>query len=152
MSAPRRYLETQPATVIRVVTGLTFLCLIILIVVVPLPTSARVILVAAGVMELMLAFLLWSMTVEVAQGAVQVRFGPGVIRRSYPVAKIVRATPTTRPWHRGRGVRIAPRATLMVVSGSTALEMELESGRIILLGSPDPARLAEAIEGERSRA
>jgi len=152
MNASRRYLETQPATVIRVVTGLTFLCLIILIVVVPLPSTARVVLASAGVMELMLGFLLWSMTVEVTQGAVQVRFGPGLIRRSYPVAKIVQATPTTRPWHQGRGVRIAPRATLMVVSGSSALKIELASGRIILLGSPDPARLAEAIEGERSRA
>ena len=152
MSAHRRYLETQPATVIRVVTGLTFLGLVILIAAVPMPDPARIVLGAVGAMELMLAFLMWSMTVEVAQGAVQVRFGPGVIRRSYPVAKIVRATPKTQPWHRGRGVRIAPRATLMVVSGSTALEMELEGGRIVLLGSPDPARLAEAIEGERLRA
>jgi len=151
MSTHRSYRETQPATSIRVITGLTFLCLVILVVAMPLPNPARIILSAAGAMELMLAFLLWNMTVEVKEGAVRVSFGPGLIRRSYPVAKIVAATPTSRPWYAGRGVRVAPRATLMIVSGKTALELQLESGRRIVVGTPDPARLAEAIDSERAR-
>lgn len=132
--------------------GLTFLSLVIIITVVPLPNPARIVLAAVGMMELMLAFLLWSMTVEVVKGAVEVRFGPGVIRRSYPVAKIVTATPKTQPWHSGRGVRVAPRATMMLVSGGTAVLLELEGGRKILLGSPNPARLVAAIEAERGAA
>lgn len=150
MNAQRRYCETQPATIVRVVMGLTFISLVIIIVAVPLPNPVRIMLATVGMMELMLAFLLWSMTVEVTKGAVEVRFGPGVIRRSYPVAKIVKATPKTKPWYTGHGVRIAPRATMMLVSGSTAVELELIGGRRILLGSPDPARMVAAIDAERA--
>ena len=151
MSARGRYRETQPATVIRVAMGISILFVVALLTVLDLPAAARIGLVAVAALEAVLLFLLHSMTVEVAGGELRVSFGPGLIRRAYPVARIVRATPVQQPWHAGRGVRLSPRSTMMIVSGGKALELELEGGRRILLGSPAPERLAEAIEAERAR-
>ena len=152
MSARGRYRETQPATFVRAALAASFLFVIALLAAMDLPAAARIGLVSMAVLEALLLFLLHSMTVEVAGGEVRVSFGPGLIRRTYQVARIVRTAAVEKPWYAGRGVRVAPRATLMIVSGGKALELELDSGRRILLGSPAPERLAEAIEAERARA
>ena len=49
----------------------------------------------------------------------------------------------------GYGVRSGPRGRAYIARGTRAVELELHDGRKILIGSQDPARLAECITKRR---
>lgn len=152
MSRGPGYRETQSATVVRVALVGSILLILVLAAVLPMPWFARVAMVLVAVFEALLAWNLWSMTIEVIQGVVRVSFGPGFFHRSYPVAKIVSAKAVEIAWYGGYGVHVGIGATSMIVSGRAAVQLELEGGRRILLGCARPSRLIEAIELERARA
>jgi len=87
-----------------------------------------------------------SLTVVVGDAAVFVRFGPGLIRRSFALTDI-RAVRTVRNrWYYGWGIRLLPRGWLYNVSGLDAVEIELADGRAHRIGTDEPEALAAAIQ------
>lgn len=90
--------------------------------------------------------LFYALTVEVTPLEVAVWFGPGVIRRRFPVAEIRGARAVRNPWYYGWGVRLTPHGWLFNVSGFDAVELDLRNGRRFRIGTGDPQGLLAAIE------
>ena len=95
------------------------------------------------------AWLFSSLTVEITDRELRWKFGPGLIRKSVPLAEIVSAAPvrTGPSW----GIHWSPRlGWLYNVSGWDAVLVTLRSGKKFALGTDEPqilaARLAEAVQ------
>jgi len=95
------------------------------------------------------AWLFSSLTVEITDRELRWKFGPGLIRKSVPLAEIVSAQParTGPSW----GIHWSPRTGwLYNVSGFDAVLVTLRSGKKFALGTDEPqilaARLAEAVQ------
>ena len=91
-------------------------------------------------------FLFHSLTVEVTQSLLVVRFGPGLIRRSFPVESVREARTVKNHWYYGWGIRLTPHGWLFNVSGFDAVEIRLENGRHYRIGTDRPEELLAAIQ------
>jgi hypothetical protein len=77
-------------------------------------------------------------------------FGPGLVRRTIPLADIVSASVVTNPWWYGWGLRLVPGGWSWSVSGRSAVELRLRSGRLFRVGTDDPVSLHAAISAALS--
>jgi hypothetical protein len=136
------YRHTQVGVVIMVTMAIPALAVIAAVTGGSLPAPF---LALAGVFLACLV-LFASLTVVVGDAAVFVRFGPGLIRRSFALTDI-RAVRTVRNrWYYGWGIRLLPRGWLYNVSGLDAVEIELADGRAHRIGTDEPEALAAAIQ------
>lgn len=83
----------------------------------------------------LLALLLFeSLTVGVTRDRLEVRFGPGLIRKSFRIADILEAHAIRNRWCYGWGIRLTPHGWLFNVSGRARVKGRLEdagaSGRV----------------------
>jgi hypothetical protein len=94
--------------------------------------------------------LFTSLTVEVDDEALTLRFGPGLIRKQFRLADIVACRVVKNPWYYGWGIHLTPDGWLAQrnVSGFWAVELQMRNGRKYRLGTDDPEGLAEAVRGE----
>lgn len=91
------------------------------------------------------AWTFGSLTVEVDQARLAFWFGPGWIRRSFPLADIRSWAVVENPWWYGWGIHLTRHGWLYNVAGKRAIQLELHDGRRLRIGSDEPDRLAEAI-------
>ena len=87
-----------------------------------------------------------TLTVEVDERRLAFAFGPGILRRSIPIAEIESATVVHNPWWYGWGIRITPHGLLYNVSGTAAVEIRRADGSRVRIGSDEPDALLAAIE------
>lgn len=100
--------------------------------------------VMAPVAVLMLA-LMGTLTVAVDDTHVRVRFGLGLIRRTVALAAIRSVEVTKFPWWVGSGIRIIDGGWLYSVDRSTAVDLRLEGGARVAIGTNDAPALLAAI-------
>ncbi len=136
-----RYRHTQLGAVVLVVVGLAAAAIIVPAFFFRVPVGA---LIVAGVLLVCLG-LFATLTVEVSDGRVAVRFGPGVIRAQLRAGEIRRVQVVRNRWYMGWGVRQLQRGWLYNVSGLDAVEVEMTSGEIHRIGTDEPGALAAAI-------
>ena len=104
---------------------------------------------AALVILIVAAVLFASLTVEIKDAMLTVRFGPGLIRKRVPLATIRSCEVVQNPWWYGWGIRLTPHGWLYNVSGFAAVELTLHSGRRLRIGTDEPERLCQAIDQAR---
>jgi len=94
-----------------------------------------------------------TLTVEIRDGSLRVRFGPGFPRRTFRLAEITGARVVRNPWYRGWGCRRLHRGWLYNVSGFSAVEITLTSGGVYRIGTDEPEALLAALQraGEEAR-
>jgi hypothetical protein len=93
----------------------------------------------------LVAWLFSSLTVTVADERLSIRFGPGLVRISWPLREITDARPLTNPWVYGLGIHHTPEGWLYNVGGRRAVEITLRSGRRRRIGSDEAEALTRAI-------
>ena len=91
------------------------------------------------------AFLFHSLTVQITDNQLRLWFGPGFIQKTYPLSEIVRAEAVKNRWYYGWGIKLIPRGWLFNVSGLDAMEVTLESGKRVRIGTDRPQELEIAI-------
>jgi hypothetical protein len=136
------YEHTQPGTVMR--AGLISAMVLILITLVigrDTPVAVYGLLAALGV----LTWLFWSLTVQIDNERVMAAFGPGYIRREFPIASIRSARIGRAAWYNGWGVRLTRRGWMYRVSGMRTVDLELP-GFDFRIGTDDPEGLLAAIQ------
>ena len=114
-------------TVLMVALGLYLVCTAVLI-----------------VLGAVLAFFS-SLTVEIGDGVLEIRFGPGAIGKRFPLADIESCRSVRNPWYYGLGIHITPQGWLYNVSGSLAVEIRMRSGARHRIGTDVPAELEAAL-------
>jgi hypothetical protein len=142
-----QYREEQPAIVVRIALGATMLISLGLAIALPVPLMARLVLCGVALLECALLALMWTFRIEVTRTEVSVAFGPGWIRRRYPLSTI-RAAELARTL--SAGVRARPHVVTWSGKPGGAVALDLDSGWRVLIGSEKPERLLAAIESARA--
>jgi hypothetical protein len=103
--------------------------------------------IAIGVLVVLaVALVLFpSLTVVIWAEELEVRFGPGTIRKRFKLNEIESCQVVKNPWYYGWGIRLTPRGMLFRVSGFYAVEIKLRTGKKYLIGTDVPQELEEAI-------
>lgn len=93
------------------------------------------------------AFALFGwLTVEIDVRRVLITFGIGLIKRSIPLDTIRGFAPVRNPWYYGWGLRFTPHGLLYNVSGFQAVEILLDDGRRVRVGTDEPDGLVRALQ------
>ncbi|MGA1863657.1 MAG: hypothetical protein ACMUHX_01210 [bacterium] len=92
--------------------------------------------------------LFYSLTVEIEDGILKIRFGIGLIQKKIDLTEVESAKAVRNHWYYGWGIRLTPHGWLFNVSGLDAVEISLSSGKTYRIGTDRPQELTEAINGE----
>jgi transcriptional regulator with XRE-family HTH domain len=90
-----------------------------------------------------------SLTTRVENGFIKWNFGVGLISKTMPISRVVsnRAVRNKAWW--GLGIRVIPRGWLYNVSGLKSVELILDDGKRIRIGSDEPEEFNQAIDHAR---
>ena len=91
------------------------------------------------------AWLFGSLRVSIDEEEIAIRFGPGWPRKRIPLAGIRGAEPVRNSWWYGWGIRLTPHGWLWNVSGYDAVQIQLDDGRLMRIGTDEPQELTAAI-------
>jgi hypothetical protein len=97
-----------------------------------------------AVVAVMLA-LFSTITVVVDDRAVRLWFGLRSLRREVMLSDVTAARKVRNHWYAGWGVRIIPRGRLYNVGGLDAVELEMDNGRVVRVGTDQPDALLAAV-------
>ncbi len=86
-----------------------------------------------------------SLTVVIGEDEVEVRFGPGPIRKRFKLNEIESCEVVRNHWYYGWGIRLTPHGVLYAVSGLDAIEIKLRMGKKFRIGTDVPQELEAAI-------
>ena len=89
--------------------------------------------------------LFYSLTVVIREDELEVRFGPGLIRKRFKLNEIESCQAVKNPWYYGWGIRLTPHGMLFRVSGVHAVQIKLRTGKKFRIGTDVPQELEEAI-------
>ena len=103
--------------------------------------------IAIGVLIIIaLALVLFSsLTVVIWEDELEVRFGPGLIRKRFKLNEIESCKVIKNHWYYGWGIRLTPHGWLYNVSGFYAVEIMLRTGKKYRIGTNVPQELEAAI-------
>jgi hypothetical protein len=73
------------------------------------------------------------------------RFGVGVVRKSIDLREVRSFQVVRNHWYYGWGIRLIPGGWLYNASGLGAVELSLEGGRHVRVGTDEPEALARAL-------
>ncbi|MEJ2187697.1 MAG: hypothetical protein P8Z36_17550 [Gemmatimonadota bacterium] len=104
----------------------------------PLAVVALLVLLVVGV-------LFSSLTIQVLHGHLMWSLGPGFFRHMLPLERIRDVQVRDNPWLQGLGIRKRDGVRGYAVAGGSAVEIELEDGERIRLGTDDPEGLVRAL-------
>lgn len=142
-----RYQHTQIGWMLIVVFAVAMLVIAILMAAEGPPRTDLPGWVAWMVLAILLVCLILfaTLTVTITGEALQIRFGPGIIRKSIPLKEIESCRVVHSPWYYGWGIRYTPHGWLFRVSGLQCVEVSLRNGRKYRIGTDVPAELDRAI-------
>ncbi len=86
-----------------------------------------------------------SLTVELYDRRIVLRFGPGIVRRTISLDDVTSCTVVRNRWYFGWGIHLTPHGWLYNVSGLSAVELLMKNGRTCRIGTDEPENLAAAI-------
>jgi hypothetical protein len=109
--------------------------------------------VAVAVLILLLVGLglFAALTVKVDDMLIEIQFGPGVVRKGFPLKDIDACRAVKNPWYYGWGIHLTQRGWVYNVSGLSAVELRIKNGRTYRIGTDDPEGLVKAINEAMSR-
>jgi hypothetical protein len=100
---------------------------------------------AALALEIVVHYLLSSLTVEVSAHDLSWYFGPGFWRKRIARSAIARVARVPVPWWYGIGIKYTPRAWVYLVAPGEGIEVALTNGEAVLIGTDDADNLAAAL-------
>ncbi len=86
-----------------------------------------------------------SLTVVIWEEELEVRLGPGPIRKRFKFNEIESCQGVKNHWYYGWGIRLTPHGILYNVSGFYAVEIKLTTGKKYRIGTDVPQELELAI-------
>ena len=137
-----RYKHTQVGYLIIAVMA----AVMVLIAIVLANAGINWIAIAVLVIIAVALVLFSSLTVVIWEEELEVRFGPGPIRKRFKLNEIESCQVVKNPWYYGWGIRLTPHGMLFRVSGFYAVEIKLRTGKKFRIGTDVPQELERAIQ------
>ncbi|MBU0755068.1 MAG: hypothetical protein KJ645_07990 [Planctomycetes bacterium] len=135
------YRHTQIGNLILVVTGIPVIVLLLVI----LSAEANIVVITTMGILLACMVLFCSLTVDVNEESILIRFGPGFIRKRFDLNEVLGVKTVRNRWYYGWGIRMLSNGWLYNVSGLDAVELEMADGRQHRIGTDYPEDLENAI-------
>ena len=135
------YKHTQIGTIVLALLGSAILLSAVSI----FTIGSHPILIAVLIVLLACAILFPSMTVEIGNDLLMWRFGLGIIHKIVRVTEVESAEAVRNHWLYGWGIHLTPHGWLYNVSGLSAVQVRLKSGKRFRLGTDEPEELVRAI-------
>lgn len=104
----------------------------------------RIALLVMAIMAVVLV-LFATLTVEIDEEFLKIRFGIGLIQKKFDLCKIQSCSIVKIRWYDGWGIHWTPRGWLYNVSGFDAVEIIMENGKKYLIGTDVPDELEKAV-------
>ncbi len=101
------------------------------------------------VISLMCSVLLYnfsSLTVTIDNDFINIKFGPGLMRKSFKLADITSCTIVKNKWWYGWGIHWFPNGWLFNVWGLDAVELLMNNGKVYRIGTDEPKILNDFIQ------
>ncbi len=127
-----------------VMVGLNLAVFLVLVMFMPHKLPRPVLSIALAVLFLITLVFGW-LTVTIREGRLALRFGIGVVRKSFSLSEIRSCKPVRNSWAYGWGIRMTPHGWLYNVSGLDAVEIALDGGKSVRVGTDEPEALSRAI-------
>jgi hypothetical protein len=86
------------------------------------------------------------LTIDINARRMLIKFGIGLVRRTLSLDTIRGFAPVRNPWYYGWGIRFTPHGILYNVSGFQAVEILLDDGRRVRVGTDEPDALVGALQ------
>jgi len=86
-----------------------------------------------------------TLTVVIVDDVLEIRFGPGIIQKKFSLTEIDSCQVVKNPWYYGWGIRMTPHGWLFNVSGFSAVEIKMKTGKKYRIGTDVPDELEQAI-------
>jgi hypothetical protein len=86
-----------------------------------------------------------TLTVTIQAEVLEIRFGPGIIRKQFLLRDIASCRIVRNPLYYGWGIHLTPHGWLYNVSGSNAVEIRMKTGKKYRIGTDVPEELERAI-------
>jgi hypothetical protein len=140
------YRHTQIGWTIVVIVAAALIVEVIVAAIVSSESTAA--LAPAGAVAAVLAVVLAifsTLTVTVDDVAVRLAFGLNVLRREVRLDEVTAVRKVRNSWAAGWGVRVIPHGRLYNVGGLDAVELELDNGRVVRVGTDEPDELLAAV-------
>jgi hypothetical protein len=99
-----------------------------------------------AVLAVALGWLWSSLTVRIADGALHLRFGLGLPRKTVPLADLASVEVTRTRFWEGWGMHRTRRGWLYNVSGFDAVLLRRKGGKALLVGTDEPVKLKAALD------
>jgi hypothetical protein len=147
MTMSQQYRHTQVGWTIIVLVVAAVVAEILLVVV--LAPGSTLALSLSGALAAILAVtlvLFSTLTVTVDDAAVRLAFGLEALRREVSLDQIAEARRVRNAWYSGWGVRVIPNGRLYNVGGLDAVELQLDNGRVVRVGTDEPDVLLAAVQ------
>jgi hypothetical protein len=147
MTMSQQYRHTQVGWTIIVLVVAAVVAEILLVVV--LAPGSTLALSLSGALAAILAVtlvLFSTLTVTVDDAAVRLAFGLEALRREVSLDQIAEARRVRNAWYSGWGVRVIPNGRLYNVGGLDAVELHLDNGRVVRVGTDEPDVLLAAVQ------
>ena len=138
----RRYSHTQIGWVTIVAIGLCIIFIAYALMVGEFRSVPFIVLIVLGICLVLFPTL----TVSGDQDNLEIRFGPGIIRRKFLFKDIESCKVVKNPWYYGWGIRRIPDGWLYNVSGLYAVEIQMKNGKKYQIGTDVPDELAQFIQ------
>ena len=135
------YHHTQIGYLTIIVLAITLLFSALLMAVAGIHWIAIVVLAILAICLVLFATL----TVVIEGDVLEIRFGPGVIRKKFPLKEIASCQVVRNPWYYGWGIRMTPHGWLYNVSGFYAVEIKMKTGKKYRIGTDVPNELEKGI-------
>lgn len=103
--------------------------------------------VVGGLIILFIVLAIFTrLTVTVDDQMIKIQFGLGIIRKNFLLKDIEEYSVVKNPWYYGWGIRLTPRGWLFNISGFSAIELQMKSGKRYRIGTDDPDNLSKALD------
>ena len=86
-----------------------------------------------------------TLTVEVDDQGINLKFGIGVIRKRFLLKDVKAHRAVKNPWYYSWGIHVIPNGWIFNVSGLEAVELQMKNGRKYRIGTDDVEDLTNAI-------
>lgn len=86
-----------------------------------------------------------TLTVSIREDILNLRFGPGLIRKKFLLREIESCRTVKNSWTYGWGIHLTPHGWLYNVSGLSAVEIRMKNGKGYRIGTDEPEKLERAI-------
>ena len=102
------------------------------------------------IITLLIIMIFTSLTIQIFNGYISRYFGLGFWKKEILMREIVSVHAIRIKWFYGFGIRLIPTGWMYNVSGLDVVQIKLNNGKIITLGTDEPEKLLNSLKPELS--